>query len=209
MGAPLSRATIIIQSEADRQRAVKQCAQCGSDFARDVRNTWAYWEKRAKYCSHACAGAANSIRWAAKRPSLEDKFKSHFTKSSGCWEWQGPCDKDGYGLFFYTATQYRAARLALKLDGRPVPSGMYACHHCDNPVCVRASHLYVGSPKQNVEDALRRGRKNPMTNAKLTEHQVIAIRKAAGTHEAIAAQYDVSRATVSLIRGRRTWRHLP
>jgi hypothetical protein len=32
---------------------------------------------------------------------------------------------------------------------------------------------------------------------------------APGTHDAIAAKYGVARATVSLIKERRTWRHLP
>jgi hypothetical protein len=52
----------------------------------------------------------------------------------------------------------RAPRVALELDGRPVPVGMLACHACDNPQCVNPAHLCAGTPKQNTKDALERNR---------------------------------------------------
>jgi hypothetical protein len=101
--------------------------------------------------------------------------------------------------------------MALELDGRPVPADLCACHHCDNPACVRPSHLYVGTPKDNARDAanrglLRRGELHPY--AKLTESQVREIRSAAGTLETIATQFGISSSAVSLIRNRKTWAHV-
>lgn len=186
-------------------RAAKNCAHCGGLFSRDVRNTWAYWQK-AKYCSRACAGAAHSARSVANRASLEDAFSKWFTKTDGCWEWEGARDKDGYGIFSYAGKSHRAAKVALQIDGRPVPDGQYACHHCDNPACVRADHLYAGTPTENSADAIARQRLRPAS--KLTAEQVKQIRSAPGTHEEIAASFGISRANVSLIREGRTWRHL-
>jgi hypothetical protein len=34
----------------------------------------------------------------------------------------------------------------------------YACHHCDNFLCVNPDHIHIGTPSQNVNDAIRRGR---------------------------------------------------
>lgn len=135
----------------------KQCASCGATFYRRKANTWAYWEK-AKYCSRQCSADSWSIIAAQARVSIEDKFNSYVVRRDGCWGWTGQRDKDGYAVFFYERKQYRAAPFALKLDGRPVPEGMYGLHHCDNPECTRPDHLYPGTPQQNVDDMISRGR---------------------------------------------------
>ena len=196
----MSRYTIVIYGQSDR----KPCAECGKEFARDKRCTWSYWE-RARFCSSACAGTANA---RARRLPIELAFRKKHELGTGCWHWTGAKDKDGYGLFTRDGKQHRAPVMALQLDGRPVTPGHYACHHCDNPSCVRPSHLYVGTPKQNYADAVSRKRVRP-SGAKLKPEQVIAIRAAQGTHEAIAARFGVSRANVSLIKERKTWRGLP
>lgn len=187
----------------DRQ---KSCSECGRIFEKDPRNTWAYWA-RAKFCSSVCAGKFNSRAKSENRPPLAVKFAEHFTKGDGCWEWMGLRDKDGYGLLPYGKKVHRAHVVALRLDGRHVPRGMYGCHHCDNPGCVRHDHLYVGTPTQNMRDAMERRRLRPRT--KLSAEQIMEIRSATGTHGEIAAGFNVARATVSLIRERKTWRHLP
>lgn len=183
----------------------KVCAHCGNVFARDKRCTWAHWG-RAKFCSRACNAAAWSVTAQARRPSIEEAFNKYVTKTNGCWPWTGLTDKDGYGLFNYERTQYRAPAFALKLDGRPVPKGMMACHHCDNPICIRPDHLYPGTCKQNVADMINRGRAN--FAKKLTPEQVIEIRALDGDHGEIAAAYGVSRSNVSLIKERKIWRRV-
>lgn len=60
--------------------------------------------------------------------------------TSGCWEWLGKLDKDGYG-------PYRAIYKALK---GPIPAGKYLDHECRNRPCVNFDHLRPVSPRQNV-----------------------------------------------------------
>ena len=43
-------------------------------------------------------------------------------------------------------------------NGRLPADGLYVCHHCDNPSCVRPEHLYEGTPAQNTADQISRGR---------------------------------------------------
>lgn len=140
---------------------------------------------------------------------MEEVFSKWFKISTGCWEWQGALDKDGYGVFTYAGKTLKAHRAALILGNVELKPGYYACHHCDNPRCVRLSHLYAGTPKQNVSDAIKRGRMKLMKAAKLTEKQVIAIRLAKGTHDEIAKKFLVSRPAVTLIKNRNTWKHVP
>lgn len=187
-------------------KSMKTCAHCGGSFTKDPRNTWAYWE-RAKYCTQSCAGKAWRKTASERRPPIEQEFARWHERGDGCWQWLGARDKDGYGVFNYARKSYRAHAMALRLDGRPPPKGMYACHHCDNPCCVRPDHLYAGTPSDNMADAIARRRLRP--NCKLTEADAAAILAANGDHGTIAETYGVSRSTVSMIKSRRTWRHLP
>lgn len=181
----------------------KACAHCGELFARDKRNTWAHWE-RAKFCSRSCNALAWSVTAEKRRLPIEEAFARWVRKTDACWPWTGAQDKDGYGVFSHEKNQYRAPAFALKLDGRPVPNGMMACHTCDNPICVRPDHLYPGTPKQNVADMMERGRANHAK--KLTAEQAIQIRNMAGDHGEIAAAFGVSRSNVSQIKEGKIWR---
>ena len=129
----------------------------------------------------------------------------------GCWPWTGALDRDGYGVFCYIGKVYKAHSMALRLDGRPVPKGMYACHHCDNPSCVNPAHLYVGTPLENSRDAKDRGRV-PVGEkhylAKLTEKDVLEIRASDLTCAKLAMQFGVSLSNISFIRTGKSWRHV-
>lgn len=154
---------------------------------------------------------AATIRNAETRPDLAEKFNSLFEKTDGCWEWRGTIDGYGYGVLDHAGSRYRAHVLALEFDGRAVPEGMVACHHCDNPPCVRPDHLYPGTPHQNVLDAQARGRLvkgDGHHQAKLTEDQVREIRKLDKPHAEIARQYGVSRPTITRAFTGKNWGHV-
>lgn len=189
----------------------KSCANCGKAFRKDARYSLAYWE-RQKYCSQSCAGKQHSAIMSSKRPDKKNAFEAHFIKSDGCWIWEWFKDKDGYGLFPYARRQHRAHVFALELDGRPVSKEKpFACHRCDNPSCVNPAHLYPGTHLDNIRDAESRGRiprGESCYQAKLTEKDVRAIRLAQGTHDEIAESFGVSRTNVTLIRLRKTWKHI-
>jgi hypothetical protein len=73
-----------------------------------------------------------------------------------------------------------AHKFAWEMENGLMPSGMFACHHCDNPRCVRPSHIFPGTPRDNTRDMLSkardaRGQRN--ARAVLTDADVVAIRR--------------------------------
>lgn len=96
------------------------------------------------------------------------EYLRKFTDRRGaneCWPWTGTANSKGYGQLRFIAPDgsYRnvtATRVAWAAHhGKPFPSGMQACHTCDNPCCVNPAHIWPGSNSDNQQDAMRKGRK--------------------------------------------------
>jgi len=75
-----------------------------------------------------------------------------------CWLWTGAKDKDGYGLFKINRIMRRAHRLMYEAFYGTFNKKLLVCHTCDNPSCVRPKHLFLGTAKDNNNDAVRKGR---------------------------------------------------
>jgi hypothetical protein len=123
-----------------------------------------------------------------------DSIKSRLAKysaraESGCLEWHGYKDKNGYGILLVTKdgkkNNRKAHRLSYELHVAPIPAQMFVCHSCDNPSCIEPSHLFVGTAADNNADKMKKGRYRPggkphlgsmNGRAKLDEQQVTGIR---------------------------------
>lgn len=92
------------------------------------------------------------------------RFWARVTKIGPCWSWTGARTGSGsvrHGQVMWRAryrTPQKAHRIAWELLNGPIPSDLQVNHHCDNPICCRPDHLYLGTQLQNMRDASRRQR---------------------------------------------------
>lgn len=93
-----------------------------------------------------------------EREDAREWFLKTVEKTPTCWEWTAYRDREGYGRVTVNRQQRPAYRVAYQLFVGPVPSDMLVLHSCDNPPCVNPEHLRLGSPRDNIQDAIDRGR---------------------------------------------------
>lgn len=145
--------------------------------------------------------------------SFTSPFWLKADRAGPCWVWLGAKYPNGYGRHGRGSAHRRAWELA----HGPLPmavrgAGPYVLHSCDNRLCVRPSHLRLGSHSENMSDMTARrrqasGRRNH--RAKLTEDDAIDIRtvRALGaTTVAIAKAYGIPQSHVSAICLGKFWR---
>lgn len=144
---------------------------------------------------------------AYQKKTQAERFWPKVTFGKKCWTWNGSRDSKGYGQFNEHDgsgnRNLRAHRVAWELSHGPIPEGLHVLHRCDNPSCVKPSHLRLGSHTDNMREAygkrrsgrtLRRGRIPSLSAAQRAE---IKARYSAGgvLLRELADEYGVSYAT--------------
>ena len=125
-------------------------------------------------------------------PELEARFWAKVIRKGkdDCWPWY-KVPKAYYPSFAARREDGKhrarpAHRWAYKFTYGEPPKGSYLCHRCGNRYCCNPAHIYAGTQKMNMEDAIRLGtfkfpprvRGDAVHNAKLTDEKVRLIRAA-------------------------------
>ena len=139
-----------------------------------------------------------------------------------CWNWTANSRVRGYGAFALYGRPRRmrlAHRVAWTITSGTIPLGLCVCHHCDNRACCNPAHLFLGTHKDNMRDALQKGRmRQPGLcgaengNSTLTAAQVkeIRVEYSAGkiSQRALASKHGVCQRTIATIVLNKTWAHV-
>jgi hypothetical protein len=148
--------------------------------------------------------------------SLLERWDAYVERSTGCWEWSGYRDPNGYGRLNIGNRPILAHRISWEIHHGPITPDQHVCHRCDNPSCVRPEHLFLGDQVRNMADKMAKKRHRYGVSrgeahgcSKITAEQVQEIRAAEGTNTEIAKRFQLSRTQTRDIRSRKSWRHLP
>lgn len=87
-----------------------------------------------------------------------ERFYSHTKREGDCLVWTGARVEDGYGAFGVDGKRVRAHRWIYQQVNGPLPPHIKVRHTCDNPPCVDLCHLLEGTQRDNLLDAVERGR---------------------------------------------------
>ena len=140
-------------------------------------------------------------------------FWDHVHKSDGdgCWEWTRYRQPKGYGELTVHRRRWLAHRYAWLITNGD-PGDLFVCHRCDNVLCVRPTHLFAGTHKENIADAIAKtrmgGERSGIPHRKLSPEQVIEIGRlyATGeyTYRSLSKQFGIGFNTVAgIVQGNR------
>jgi len=132
-----------------------------------------------------------------------------------CWKWRGGFRSSGYGHTSRYRKDESAHRLAWEFwNNKKIPKGMFACHKCDNPACCNPNHIFIGTPKENSEDMVRKNRQVSGERhwcSKLTKEQVSKIKEMRNNGEtltAIGKIFGITHGMVGHIASGRNWKNI-
>lgn len=145
--------------------------------------------------------------------------KSMPEPNTGCWFWMGTINWKGYGTGCFEGIKFGAHRLSYSAFKGEIPKGLLVCHTCDQRSCVNPDHLWTGTPKQNTDDMMKKGRHVILETemgeksrlAKLKDQDVIEIRrlgKLGVKAKVIAPMFSVTIRNIHDILAGACWKHL-
>lgn len=151
-----------------------------------------------RYCGAAC------YRIVQRSTPVADRFWAKVDKSGACWLWTGNVFGSlGYGGFAMKRPdgQYGPAyahRVAWELTHGPIPDNQHVLHACDVPRCVNPAHLFLGTHRDNMQDASAKQRlSNPRKRNRRIKAEVIRRYLAGGvTAQALADAHGIHTMTV-------------
>lgn len=168
-----------------------------------------------------------------RKSRLTVPFAQHFWnrvaigEPDDCWLWEGNVhSRIGYGLCSTPKINgwksEFAHRVALFLTTGEWSERAKTCirHLCNTPLCCNPNHLRLGTPAENLADAIRAGNppgpKNPCKGeshrcARVTASDVPAIRSRMDAGESaasVAKDYGMSGNAARAIWKRETWKHV-
>ena len=140
-------------------------------------------------------------------------FDSLLDVETGCWEWQRSKFASGYGIVVKDGKFLGAHRVYYELEYGTIPAGMDVCHSCDNPSCVNPHHLFLGTARDNMQDAARKRRTARNCGEKHGCHKItkeealniILLSASRVSQRSISRKCGISQTQVNRIVNKKSW----
>lgn len=160
--------------------------------------------RKCSYCQNDYI--ANSV---AKECSIKCRLLNRIEIKGNCWEWKGKITTVGYGEIRNKQKHCLTHRLSYEVFKGVIPKNTQVCHKCDNKKCMNPEHLWLGTQKENIQDAKKKKRLSKQPMKKLTMKQAKDIRKRLSNGESsivLGKEYNVSTTVISFIKHQQHYR---
>lgn len=130
------------------------CKGCKTPFTVTANNAEA---NTVACCTMECRGPNPGLHGAIKRFWAKVSKGPH---PKGCWLWTGALHGRGRDRpeMGWRRRVMGAARIAWIITHGEIKNALHVLHTCDVELCVNPGHLYLGTPKNNFDDMVNRGR---------------------------------------------------
>jgi len=173
-----------------------------------------YNRKKGKGIDYPClyCGKMAKRRTGYHYCSDECRFMAK-VKKKDCWEWESQLTSGGYGKFNLKGKTILAHRYSYMIFKGEIPEEMQVCHSCDNRKCVNPSCLWLGTAKENMQDAKNKKRLYDQSGfnastAKLTRkmiEEILKLDKKMPRYK-IAKKFNVSPMIISNLLNKKTYK---
>lgn len=138
-------------------------------------------------------------------------MRTPINPTTGCWEWTGYKNKQGYGQVQYEGKLHLTHRLLYqKLNKVELSRDEFVCHRCDNPLCNNLEHLFIGSHWDNMQDMVNKHRYGNRVITIEQRNEIIKLREGGLTQGQVARQLGIAKGVVSnATRGRVSNQSIP
>lgn len=137
--------------------------------------------------------------------SVLDRLESNLKETPAPYRLQNPCQtfggakfNSGHGQIWHNGTVERAHRVAweaehgtIQIDqktGKP----FVILHLCDNPACCNVDHMALGTPTENMQDSIAKGRHRRPSATMNKLNRAVELADAGKTTADIADELKVS-----------------
>jgi hypothetical protein len=143
-----------------------------------------------------------------KTDTLEaSRIMSHVNMFGDCWIWTGATTSGGYAQLGRISIH----RWMHESFVGPV-AGKVVMHSCDNPSCVKPTHLSTGTQSENLQDMARKMRNNTsilsVDQVKEIRARYVRTSHKVSNKNQLAEEYGVAPGTIKAIISRRLWSHI-
>lgn len=169
------------------------CAICGIKFENHF--------KVQRCCSYTCRSKYIEKTW-------KDRFWKFVHKTETCWIWKGARSQNGkgYGILVRNRKFCPAHRVSYEIHFGKITDGHEICHKCDNPACVKPSHLFEGTHSENMKDCASKGRIFLSKISKSQAQNAAQLMRSGEPPKNIANKLNISPAHARKIRSGKCWK---